>query len=153
MSSAVNSAVNCVRHCARPDIPIVPSWHHEGSQGYCKAPKRTHERYKKRHHQHYKEQQNQKSFRMCQVWMLLWLRRCPKTSFGGFRATWCCPPHHDQSVILLPECHILRAQHFDRLRHRAQLGHQLPVHDFLSMDFPPKSHWICKYQLLFWWTC
>ena len=63
--NAVNALYNCVRHCARPDIPIVPSWHHEGSQGYWKAPKRTHERYKKRHHQLYKDckvqQQNKKS--------------------------------------------------------------------------------------------
>lgn len=34
--------------------------------------------------------------------------------------------HHDQTIVLLPEGDVLRAQHLDRLGHGAQLGYQLP---------------------------
>ena len=62
----------------------------------------------------------------------------------SIQATWVAPTHHDQSVVLLPECDVLRAQHLDRLRHRAQLGHQLPGHYFLILDPPKNPTEICQ---------
>ena len=40
--------------------------------------------------------------------------------------TWVRCTHHDQTIVLLPEGDVLRAQHLDRLGHGAQLGYQLP---------------------------
>ena len=40
--------------------------------------------------------------------------------------TWVRRTHHDQTIVLLPEGDVLRAQHLDRLGHGAQLGYQLP---------------------------
>ena len=40
--------------------------------------------------------------------------------------TWVRSTHHDQTIVLLPEGDVLRAQHLDRLGHGAQLGYQLP---------------------------
>ena len=40
----------------------------------------------------------------------------------------------DQMIVLLPERHVLRAQHLDGLRHGPELGHQLSIKTGLIRD-------------------
>ena len=40
----------------------------------------------------------------------------------------------DQMIVLLPERHVLRAQHLDGLRHGPELGHQLSIKAGLIRD-------------------